>query len=69
VIALTLMSFLGQAGIFAAAEESDSIRVIGHQRWWEIEYEAAQLNQRFVTANGIHIALGTPTGSPSTSRT
>jgi cytochrome c oxidase subunit 2 len=36
------------------------IRVIGHQWWWEVQYQAAPLNDFFVTANEIHIPAGRP---------
>jgi cytochrome c oxidase subunit 2 len=37
-----------------------TIKVIGHQWWWEAEYEMPQLQQRFRTANEIHVPAGRP---------
>jgi cytochrome c oxidase subunit 2 len=37
-----------------------SINVIGHQWWWEVEYEATQADQTVITANEIHIPVGQP---------
>jgi cytochrome c oxidase subunit 2 len=37
-----------------------SIDVIGHQWWWEVEYEATQADQTVITANEIHIPVGQP---------
>ena len=37
-----------------------SINIIGHQWWWEVNYEATQADQTVVTANEIHIPVGQP---------
>ena len=37
-----------------------TINVVGHQWWWEIEYEDAVPSQRVLTANEIHIPVGRP---------
>ncbi|HTW63567.1 MAG TPA: cytochrome c oxidase subunit II [Bryobacteraceae bacterium] len=36
------------------------IRVIGHQWWWEVQYVGGPPDQRFTTANEIHIPVGIP---------
>ena len=38
------------------AERGVDIEVIGHQWWWEVRYS----NQKFATANEIHIPVGQP---------
>ena len=37
-----------------------SIRVTGHQWWWEVEYEDSVPQQRVRTANEIHLPIGQP---------
>jgi cytochrome c oxidase subunit II len=33
--------------------------VTGHQWWWEVQYDAAEPDQTFITANEIHIPVNT----------
>jgi cytochrome c oxidase subunit 2 len=40
----------------AGAPGAQTVRVIGHQWWWEYEYP----DQHVVTANELHVPLGTP---------
>jgi len=40
----------------AAAPGAQAVRVIGHQWWWEYEYP----DQQVITANELHVPLGTP---------
>ena len=37
-----------------------SIRVIGHQWWWEVQYPNPDVSQWVVTANEIHVPVGVP---------
>jgi cytochrome c oxidase subunit II len=37
-----------------------TIRVTGHQWWWEIEYADTAPSRRLVTANELHIPVGRP---------
>src|SRR5436305_10353432 len=37
------------------ATSAVSISIVGHQWWWEIEYEDAMASRRLKTANEIHI--------------
>jgi cytochrome c oxidase subunit II len=37
-----------------------SIRVIGHQWWWEVEYEDPVAGNRVHTANEVHVPVGRP---------
>ncbi len=37
-----------------------TINVIGHQWWWEIEYDDPLASQRMLTANEVHIPVGRP---------
>jgi cytochrome c oxidase subunit 2 len=40
----------------AAAPGAQPLRIVGHQWWWEYEYP----DQQVVTANELHIPVGTP---------
>lgn len=37
-----------------------TIEVVGHQWWWEVHYPDSVSSNRVVTANEIHIPVGTP---------
>jgi cytochrome c oxidase subunit 2 len=37
-----------------------TVEITGHQWWWEARYDFAQPNGTLVTANEIHIPVGTP---------
>jgi cytochrome c oxidase subunit 2 len=45
-----------------------TIDVVGHQWWWEIEYEDGIASRRVRTANEIHIPVGQPVVFKVTSR-
>jgi cytochrome c oxidase subunit II len=60
VIALTGLSYAAQKKLFAARAEGLTIRVTGHQWWWEVRYEHAESDKTFTTANEIHIPVGEP---------
>ena len=40
------------------AEPPATIRVIGHQWWWEVQYLSADASRQVTTANEIHIPAG-----------
>jgi len=42
------------------AESAVSVHVVGHQWWWEIEYEDAVPSRRVLTANELHVPLHQP---------
>ncbi len=46
--------------IHEGAKVHPTIRVIGHQWWWEIHYIAQPASRQFTTANEIHIPVGKP---------
>jgi len=60
VLALTGLSFATQKAIFADPEPGVSLRLIGHQWWWEVIYEDALPLRSFTTANEIHLPVGEP---------
>lgn len=45
-----------------------TIKIVGHQWWWEVEYEDAVPSQRVLTANELHIPVGRPIALKVTSR-
>jgi cytochrome c oxidase subunit 2 len=66
ITVLTLFSVLGFSlvtGKSAAGPQSKNpvtIQVIGHQWWWEVRYPNPQADLTVITANEIHIPVGTP---------
>jgi len=44
------------------------IAIVGHQWWWEVEYEDAQPSRRVLTANELHLPLHRPVVLKVTSR-
>jgi cytochrome c oxidase subunit 2 len=59
VLGLTGLSYGGQKRI-AARQPGLTLKVTGHQWWWEVRYEHAEPHQIFTTANEIHIPVGEP---------
>jgi len=45
-----------------------TIQLIGHQWWWEAQYEDQDLTKRIVTANEMHVPVGQPVRFILTSR-
>ncbi|MDD1519237.1 MULTISPECIES: cytochrome c oxidase subunit II [Bradyrhizobium] len=60
VLGLSFVSYAGQRTVFAKDEHVLTIKIIGHQWWWEVRYEADRPHQSFVTANEIRIPTGQP---------
>ncbi|AZO12972.1 MULTISPECIES: cytochrome c oxidase subunit II [unclassified Mesorhizobium] len=61
LIGLTLLSFFANRTLAAIGSDAAlTIRVTGHQWWWEVRYENAQPNRILTTANEIHIPAGEP---------
>ncbi|HWK65057.1 MAG TPA: cytochrome c oxidase subunit II [Rhizobiaceae bacterium] len=61
LIGLALLSYFSNrtlAGI--GADASLTIRLTGHQWWWEVRYENEQPSKVVTTANEIHIPTGEP---------
>jgi cytochrome c oxidase subunit II len=50
------------------ASSAVTIEIIGHQWWWEIQYEDAVASRRVVTANELHIPTMRPVVLKVTSR-
>jgi len=60
VLGLSLVSYAGQRTVFAKNKHALTLKIIGHQWWWEVRYEADSPHQSFVTANEIRIPTGQP---------
>ncbi|HEX8558091.1 MAG TPA: cytochrome c oxidase subunit II [Pyrinomonadaceae bacterium] len=50
----------GRALDSVAAKDHLTVRVTGHQWWWEVRYENANASYVLTTANEIHLPLGRP---------
>ncbi|TGQ85561.1 cytochrome c oxidase subunit II, partial [Mesorhizobium sp. M1C.F.Ca.ET.204.01.1.1] len=58
---LTLLSFFANRTLAAIGSDAAlTIRVTGHQWWWEVRYEDATPSRILTTANEIHIPAGEP---------
>jgi cytochrome c oxidase subunit II len=68
VIATVVILFLmlvadfrvGQALTMAPGTQAVPIKVVGHQYWWEVQYPDSIAQNTVMTANEIHIPVGTP---------
>ncbi|WP_051407673.1 cytochrome c oxidase subunit II [Mesorhizobium sp. LNHC229A00] len=61
VVGLTLLSFFANRTLAAIGSDAAlTIRVTGHQWWWEVRYEDATPSRILTTANEIHIPAGEP---------
>ena len=60
LIALTALSYAGQKQLFDTKEGDVTLKITGHQWWWEVNYEDSDPQRSFTTANEIHIPAGEP---------
>jgi cytochrome c oxidase subunit II len=62
LFALMLVDFIAGRKIhaFASSDNQLVITVIGHQWWWEVQYQDATPSNIVTTANEIHIPVGRP---------
>lgn len=61
LIGLTLLSYFANRTLAAIGSNAGlTIRVTGHQWWWEVRYEDATPSRILTTANEIHIPAGEP---------
>ncbi|MBZ9856049.1 cytochrome c oxidase subunit II [Mesorhizobium sp. CA13] len=59
--ALTITSFFAGKSIASlGGKETLTIRITGHQWWWEIRYPNDDRSRMIVTANEIHVPVGEP---------
>ena len=61
LVGLTLLSFFADRTLAAIGSDAVlTVRVTGHQWWWEVRYEDATPSRILTTANEIHIPSGEP---------
>jgi cytochrome c oxidase subunit 2 len=60
VLGLSFVSYAGQRTVFAKDQNALTLKIIGHQWWWEVRYESDSPHRSFVTANEIRIPTGQP---------
>jgi heme/copper-type cytochrome/quinol oxidase subunit 2 len=58
ITAFTVLSFFTTRALSVAGADDLTIKVRGLQWWWGVEYFGATPDQRFETANEIHIPVG-----------
>jgi cytochrome c oxidase subunit 2 len=71
IILLSLLAasiWIGKAITPVHASNAVTIAVVGHQWWWEIEYENSDPSRRVTTANDFHVPVGSPIVFKVTSR-
>jgi cytochrome c oxidase subunit II len=60
VLALSVVSYGAQRTVFANDPSAVTIKITGHQWWWEVEYQADSPHLSFRAANEIRVPLGQP---------
>jgi cytochrome c oxidase subunit II len=60
LVTLTAFSYAGQRRLFNTHEGRITLKITGHQFWWEVNYEDPDPQRSFMTANEIHIPAGEP---------
>ncbi|MHC2252775.1 cytochrome c oxidase subunit 2 [Bradyrhizobium embrapense] len=60
VLVLSFVSYAGQRTLFAKDPNALTLRIVGHQWWWEVHYAADSPHNSFATANEIRIPVGKP---------
>jgi cytochrome c oxidase subunit 2 len=60
VLALSVVSYGAQRTVFANDAPAVTVKVTGHQWWWEVEYQADSPHLTFITANEIRVPVGQP---------
>jgi cytochrome c oxidase subunit 2 len=60
VLALSVVSYGAQRTVFANDPSAVTVKVTGHQWWWEVEYQADSPHLSFTTANDIRVPVGQP---------
>jgi cytochrome c oxidase subunit 2 len=58
VTGLTGLSYGAQKRLFSLRDGTLTLKVTGHQWWWEVIYEDPEPHRSFTTANEIHIPVG-----------
>jgi cytochrome c oxidase subunit 2 len=60
VLVLSVVSYGAQRTVFANDPNPVTVKITGHQWWWEVEYQADSPHLSFTTANQIRVPVGRP---------
>jgi len=60
VLALSVVSYGAQRTVFANDPSQVTVKITGHQWWWEVQYQADSPHLSFTTANEIRVPVGQP---------
>ena len=60
VLGLSIVSYAGQRTVFAKDDNALTLKIIGHQWWWEVQYDGDSPHRSFVSANEIRVPIGEP---------
>ena len=60
VLVLSVVSYGAQRTVFANDPGAVTVKVTGHQWWWEVQYQADSPHLSFATANEIRVPVGQP---------
>ncbi len=61
LFALLIADFFTGNAIYATPDPNAlSIKITGHQWWWEVQYQNPQPSEVMMTANEIHVPVGRP---------
>jgi cytochrome c oxidase subunit II len=60
VLALSVVSYGAQRAVFAHEPNPVTVKITGHQWWWEVQYQADSPHLSFITANEIRVPVGRP---------
>ena len=60
VLVLSVVSYGAQRTVFANEPNPVTVKITGHQWWWEVQYQADSPHLSFLTANEIRVPVGQP---------
>ena len=61
LVVLIVASFVADRSLAdLSAQPNFEVKVIGHQWWWEVNYQDLNPSHSFTTANEIHVPVGVP---------
>jgi cytochrome c oxidase subunit 2 len=60
VLILSVVSYGAQRTVFANEPNPVTVKITGHQWWWEVQYQADSPHLSFLTANEIQVPVGRP---------
>jgi cytochrome c oxidase subunit 2 len=60
VLVLSVVSYGAQRTVFAHEPNPVTIKITGHQWWWEVQYQGDSPHLSFITANELRVPIGRP---------